>query len=123
MARTNTHGDLFGKIGAVVFLVLGIAALVFVFVTALHLFQSPVPGLGLPVSKGQTPPTGLNIGAALAALFSKLAILALMIVAGSLMASYGIRLYQAASLAHHPHVSDLPVTDTTSHSESAKPSS
>jgi len=123
MARTNTHGDLFGKLVAAMVLVAGIAALVYVFLTAVHLFQSPVPGLGLPVAKGQAPPTGLNIGTALAALFSKLAILGLMIVAGSLIASKGIHLYQAASLAHHPHVPDPPVTDAITRSESTKPSS
>jgi len=120
MARVNTHGDLFGRLVAVMVLVAGIAALVFVFLTAVHLFESPVPGLGLPVPKGQAPPTGLNIGIAMALLFSKLAILALMILAGSLIASKGIHLYLGAVTAHHPLAGQPNVTASTSDKESPK---
>ena len=118
MARLHTHGDLLGRLLAVLVLLVGIAALVFVFITAVHLFQSPVPGLGLPVPNGQPPPTGLNIGVALALLFSRLAILTLMILAGSLIASKGIHLYLGAVVAHHPldrhtDVTEPPAADST----------
>lgn len=121
MARVNTHGDLFGKVVAAMVFMFGIAALAYVFLTAVHLFQSPVPGLDLPVSKGQAPPTGLNIGAALASLFSKLAILALMTLAASLIASKGIHLYQAAAVAHHPRLADPAATEIPTSPESTRP--
>jgi hypothetical protein len=102
MARTTTHGDLFGKgVAALVFLI-GIAALVTVFVNAVGLFQAPVAGLGLPLAKGQAPPAALNLGVALIQLLYKLLVLIVMTVAGSLIASKGIHLYQAASMSHHP---------------------
>lgn len=106
MARNIIHGDLIGRVVAVLVLSAGIAALAFVFVLAVHLFESPVPGLGLPVPAGGTPPSAANIGVSLALLFRQLAILAVMILAGSLLASNGVRLYLGSIIPHHPvHVS------------------
>lgn len=121
MARTNTHGDLFGRLVAVMVFVAGIAALVFVFMTAVHLFETPVPGLGLPVAKGAAPPTGLNIGIAMASLFAKLAILALLVLIASLIASKGVHLYLGAASAHHPNPVQTDAKDSSDSSETSKP--
>jgi hypothetical protein len=102
MARNTSHGDLFGKLVAVLVFLGGIGVLGVVFYFAVHLFESPVPGLGLPVPPGGTPPSGATIGAALAGLLAKLAILAVLVLSGSLIASKGVHLYAHAVTAHHP---------------------
>ena len=85
--------DLPGRLVALLVFLLGVAMLVFVFVTALHLFQSPVPGLDLTTSPGTPPPPAASIGAALAAFARSLLLLGLMTLAGSLLASKGAHLY------------------------------
>ena len=85
-----------GRVVAALVILVGVAVLVYVFAQAVQLFSSPVPGLGLPVPKGESPPSGMTIGVALAGLLSKLLILTVMIVAGSLIATKGIHLYGTA---------------------------
>lgn len=106
MARQHSHGDLFGKVVAILVLLVGIGALGVVFDLAVRMFQSPVPGLGLPIPPGGTPPSATTIGIALASLLGKLVILTIMVLVGSLIASKGVHLYVGAATAHHPHPPD-----------------
>ncbi len=85
--------DLPGRLVALLVFLLGVAMLVFVFVTALHLFQSPVPGLDLTTSPGSPPPPAASIGTALAAFARSLLLLGMMTLAGSLLAGKGAHLY------------------------------
>jgi hypothetical protein len=75
---------------------LGIGLLCFVFSVAWTLFRSPVPGLDLPVKPTATPPPAAGIGIALTAFVRQLLLLALMTLAGSLVAGRGIQLYFSA---------------------------
>ena len=93
MPRTHPPADAPGRLVALLVFLLGVGILVFVFVTALHLFQSPVPGLGLPVAAGQTAPPAANIGTALIVFLRELLLLGVMTLAGSLLASKGAHLY------------------------------
>ena len=93
MPRTHPPADTPGRLVALLVFLLGVGMLVFVFVTALHLFQSPVPGLGLPVAQGQTAPPAANIGTALIVFLRELLLLGVMTLAGSLLASKGAHLY------------------------------
>jgi hypothetical protein len=121
MARPTTHGDWFGKVVAALVFVTGIAALIVVFVYAKGLFNSPVAGLGLPITKGQTPPSGLNIGVALIQLLRELVLLALMTLAGSLIASRGLHLYQVASASHQQNADPSAKSESTDATSSAPP--
>jgi len=85
--------DLPGRLVALLVFLIGVAMLVFVFVTALHLFQSPVPGLDLPIQAGTAPRPAVNIGAAMAVFTRSLLLLGVMTLAGSLLASKGAHLY------------------------------
>lgn len=85
--------DLPGRLVALLVFLIGVAMLVFVFVTALHLFQAPVPGLDLPLGAGMPPPPAVNIGAAMAVFVRSLLLLGVMTLAGSLIAGKGAHLY------------------------------
>jgi len=85
--------DLPGRAVALLVFLLGVAMLVFVFVIAVHLFESPVPGLDLPVKTGSPAPPAVNIGASLAVFARSLLLLGVMTLAGSLIASRGAHLY------------------------------
>lgn len=93
MSRTNPPADLPGRFLALLVFLIGIGMLVFVFITALHLFQSPVPGLYLPVSPGTPAPPAANIGTALIVFVRELLLLGVMTIAGSILASKGAHLY------------------------------
>ncbi len=93
MSRVSPQSDLPGRLLALLVFLTGVGMLVFVFVTALHLFQSPVPGLALPVAAGTTAPPAANIGAALAQFVRDLLLLGVMTLVGSLLASKGAHLY------------------------------
>lgn len=95
MPLTKRHADL----PALLVLLVGIGMLVLVFNIAYHLFNSPVPGLALPVKPGASAPPAANIGVALSAFLRQLLLLAVMTVVGSLTASKGIHLYLAARQA------------------------
>jgi hypothetical protein len=110
MSPIRTHSDIAGRLIAFLILLAGIGVLLFVFVTALHLFQAPVPGLALPVAKGAAPPPAANIGAALALFVRQLFLLALMTVAGSLIAGKGIHLYFGTSHGAHESAPAPPVS-------------
>ena len=110
MPRTHPPADVPGRLVALLVFLLGVGMLVFVFVTALHLFQSPVPGLALPVAQGQTAQPAANIGAALIVFVRELLLLGVMTLAGSLLASKGTHLY--FSTAYGPDQTPTPaVTD------------
>ena len=100
MPRTQTHADTSGRLVALLVFLLGVGMLVFVFVTALHLFQSPVPGLALPVAPGATAQPAANIGTALIVFLRELLLLGVMTLAGSILASKGAHLY--FNTAHPP---------------------
>ena len=87
------HADLTGRLLALLVFLTGVGMLVFVFVTALHLFQSPVPGLEPLHTPGAPPPPAANIGTALADFARRLLLLMVMTLAGSLLASKGAHLY------------------------------
>ncbi len=93
MSRANSQADLPGRLLALLVFLTGVGMLIFVFVTALHLFQSPVPGLALPVAAGTTAPPAANIGTALAQFVRELLLLGVMTLAGSLIAGKGAHLY------------------------------
>lgn len=97
MSSANTHTDLPGRILAVVVFLLGIGLLCFVFSLAWSLFRSPVPGLELPVKPGTAAPPAAGIGIALTALARQLLLLAVMTIAGSLIAGKGLHLYFTAA--------------------------
>lgn len=112
---SRSHGDLSAKILGLFVLLAGIAVLLFVFFTALHLFQGPVAGLDLPSAKGSPGPNASSIGVALLGLVYKLLLLTVMIVAGSSIASKGVQLYfSSASVPNHA-VAHPVVTTTPSH--------
>ena len=97
----SPRADLTGRLVALLVFLAGIAILVFVFVTALHLFQSPVPGLEPLQTPGAAPPPAANIGTSLAAFLRQLLLLGLMTLAGSLLANKGAHLYLNTVHAHH----------------------
>ena len=88
--------DLSCRLVALLVFLLGIGMLVFVFVSALHLFQSPVPGLEPLQTPGAAPPAAANIGVSLAGFARELLLLGVMTLAGSLLASKGAHLYFSA---------------------------
>lgn len=93
MSPANPQADLPGRLLALLVFLVGVGMLVFVFVTALHLFQSPVPGLEPLQKVGAAPPPAANIGTALADFVRRLLLLMVMTLAGSLLASKGAHLY------------------------------
>ena len=96
--------DLTGRLVALLVFLAGIAILVFVFVAALHLFQSPVPGLEPLQTPGAAPPPAANIGMSLAAFVRQLLLLGLMTLAGSLLANKGAHLYLSTVHAPDPPI-------------------
>ncbi len=100
MSVSPPRTDLTGRLVALLVFLAGIAILVFVFVTALHLFQSPVPGLEPLQTSGAPPPPAANIGTSLAAFARQLLLLGVMTLAGSLLANKGAHLY--LSTVHIP---------------------
>ena len=92
-SRSASPTDLSCRLVALLVFLLGIGMLVFVFVSALHLFQSPVPGLEPLQTRGAPPPAAANIGVSLAGLARELLLLGVMTLAGSLLASKGVHLY------------------------------
>ena len=99
MPLVKPHIDIPSRLLALLVFLLGIGILLFVFITALHLFTAPVPGLELPVSPGAPAPPAVNIGTALALFVRKLLLLCLMTVAGSLLEGKGIHLYYGTHTA------------------------
>lgn len=97
MSSANTHTDLPGRILAFLVFLLGVGLLCLVFWLAWSLFRSPVPGLELPVKAGTAAPPAVGIGVALTAFVRQILLLALMTLAGSLIAGKGVHLYYSAS--------------------------
>ena len=117
MSRVSPQSDLSGRLLALLVFLTGIGILVFVFVTALHLFQSPVPGLALPVAAGTTAPPAANIGAALAQFVRDLLLLGVMTLVGSLLASKGAHLYFGTVYPVH----ETPAVPTVKNGRGTKP--
>lgn len=93
MSSAKPQADLPGRVLALLVFLTGVGMLIFVFVTALHLLQSPVPGLQPLQTPGAPPPAAANIGTALADFARRLLLLMVMTLAGSLLASKGAHLY------------------------------
>jgi len=93
MPSAKPQADRPGRLLALLVFLVGIGMLVFVFATALHLFQSPVPGLEPLQTPGAPPPPAANIGTALADFVRRLLLLMVMTLVGSLLASKGAHLY------------------------------
>ena len=109
-SRPVSHADLSCRLVALLVFLLGVGILVFVFVTALHLFQSPVPGLEPLQTPGAPPPAAANIGVSLAGFARELLLLGVMTLAGSLLANKGAHLYFSA--VYHPAMSPSPHSGT-----------
>lgn len=93
MPSVKPHTDLPARLVALLVFLTGVGMLVFVFITALHLFQSPVPGLNLPVQTGAAAPPAASIGTAMIQFVRELLLLGVMTLAGSLLANKGAHLY------------------------------
>ena len=93
MSSAKPQADLPGRLLALLVFLTGVGMLIFVFVTALHLFQSPVPGLQPLQTPSAPPPAAASIGTALADFARRLLLLMVMTLAGSLIASKGAHLY------------------------------
>jgi len=93
MSPAKPQADTPGRLLALLVFLAGVGMLVFVFVTALHLFQSPVPGLAPLQTLGAPPPPAANIGTALVDFIRRLLLLLVMTLAGSILASKGAHLY------------------------------
>ncbi len=93
MSPAKPQADHSGRVLALLVFLVGVGMLVFVFVTALHLFQSPVLGLEPLQTPGAPPPPAANIGTALADFVRRLLLLMVMTLAGSILASKGAHLY------------------------------
>ncbi len=100
MPSAQTRHDLPGRILAFVVFLLGVGLLCLVFSVAWSLFRAPGAGLELPVKAGSGAPPAAGIGIALTAFVRQLLLLAVMTLAGSLIAGKGIHLYFSAA-AHH----------------------
>jgi hypothetical protein len=98
MAQTSHQVDLPSRILGLIIFLFGIGILFFVFFLAYHLYGSPLPGLGLPITGGAAP-AAANIGVALAHFVKQVVLLAFMTLAGSIIANRGIHLYYAAAQA------------------------
>jgi hypothetical protein len=97
-----------GRYMALLVFLIGIGILIFVFVTALHLFQAPVPGLEPLQTPGAAPPAAAAIGTSLADFARKLLLLGMMTLAGSLLANKGAHLYFSTVYPHAPILSNAP---------------
>jgi hypothetical protein len=97
---SGTHGDVIGRvIGMLVFLI-GVALLLVVFYIAYGLFTTPpAAALGLRFTGNpKTDPGAATIGTQFAWLLFRIAYLAIMSVAGSLVANKGIHLYFSSAM-------------------------
>jgi hypothetical protein len=97
MPTVNSRHDLPGRILAFIVFLLGVALLCIVFAVAWSLYRAPVPGLEMPVKPGASAPPAAGIGIALTAFVRQLLLLAVMTLAGSLIASKGVHLYFTAT--------------------------
>jgi len=102
MSPAKSQADASGRLLALLVFLAGVGMLVFVFSTALHLFQSPVPGLAPLQAPGAPPPPAANIGTALADFVRRLLLLLVMTMAGSILASMGAHLYFATLYPPEP---------------------
>lgn len=108
MTLQHPRPDIPSRLLALVVFLLGIGLLCAVFSLAWTLFQSPVPNLNLPVKPGAITPPAANIGAALTAFVQKLLLLAVMTIAGSVIAGKGIHLYFGTTHGNPPHHPEEP---------------
>lgn len=102
MTPNHLRPDVPGRLLAFLVFLLGIGLLCAVFSLAWSLFQAPVPNLNLPVKPGMTTPAAANIGAALTAFVRQLLLLAVMALAGSIIASKGVQLYFGTTQGNLP---------------------
>ncbi len=96
--------SLFARIlGILVFLV-GIGLLAFAFVTAYNWFTDPSAGLQMVPGPSSTVPATTTMGTSALRLFIRLALLLIMTIIGSLIASRGAQIYFAASEQKRPPI-------------------
>ncbi len=110
MTSQHPRPDIPSRLLALVVFLLGIGLLCAVFSLAWSLFQSPVPNLNLPVKPGAATPPAANIGVALTAFVRQLLLLAVMTIAGSVIAGKGIHLYFGTTHGNPPHRREEPPT-------------
>ena len=118
MTPTPSRPDVPGRLLAFVVFLLGVGLLCAVFSLAWSLFQSPVPNLNLPTKPGAPTPPAANIGIALTAFVRQLLLLAVMTLAGSVVASKGVQLYFGTTHANPPRA-ELTATHPTSNPPTA----
>ncbi len=118
MPAPKSHPDASGRLLALLVFLAGVAILVFVFLTALHLFQSPVPGLEPLQVPGAAPPPAANIGTALVDFVRRLLLLGVMTLIGSLLASRGAHLYFGVAASQTP--AELPGSEKPSEESGEK---
>ena len=107
----HSPADLSCRLIALLVFLVGIGILVFVFVTALHLFHAPVPGLEPLQTPGAPPPAAASIGVSLAGFARELLLLGVMTLAGSLLANKGAHLYFSAAHPAAPEIAPAPATN------------
>lgn len=92
--------DLLAKVlGLVVFLG-GIAVLAFVFMTAYHLFHSPLGAIKTAAPGSSVTPAAQQIGQSALSLLVRIALLIVMTIVGSLIAGRGVQMYFASGDLH-----------------------
>ena len=108
--QAPVHRDIFGRIIGMLVFLMGVGLLLWVFITAYRLFNTPPENaLGLSFTgnpKSDPPP--MKIGTQFAWLLFRIAYLALMSVAGSLIANKGVNLYFSALQGSPVHFSPRP---------------
>lgn len=118
MSSNHPRPDVPGRLLAFIVFLLGIGLLCAVFSLAWSLFQAPVQNLNLPVKPGTATPPAANIGAALTAFVRQLLLLAVMTLAGSVIAGKGIQLYFGTAQANPPSP-DTPATSKNGRNQQA----
>ncbi|MHB9035507.1 MAG: hypothetical protein ACYC64_02490 [Armatimonadota bacterium] len=104
-------GDLVGRIVGMLVFLAGVGILVFVFVAAFQYFNSNAILLKPATPASETLPATSRLGESALLLFGRIALLIVMAIAGSQVASRGIQLYFAATSPRRPSTAALPESD------------
>lgn len=96
--------SLFARILGILVFLGGVGLLAFAFVTAYDWFTDPSAGLQVVPGPGSSEPATTSIGTSALRLFIRLALLLIMTIIGSLIASRGVQIYFAASNQKRPPI-------------------
>ena len=103
-------GDLVGRIVGMLVFLAGIGILVFVFIAAYQYFNSNAIILKPSAPATATTPATTRLGESAVLLFGRIALLIVMAIAGSQVASRGIQLYFAAT-GHRRTITSTPAQE------------